>query len=69
MINDSDTRRLETDQLFWDQKNKYFFNEKHIVRNKINEKIVGEGFESKENLKKYVAKKTIGNLVTKSNDL
>ena len=69
MVNHSDTTRLETDQLFWDQKNKYFFTEKHFVLTKINDTIVGEGFESKENLKKYVAKKTIGNLVTKSNDL
>ena len=69
VINHSDTTRLETDQLFWDQKNKYFFTEKPFILTKINDTIVGEGFESKENLKKYVAKKTIGNLLTKSNDL
>ncbi len=69
VINHSDTTRLETNQLFWDQKNKYFFTEKSFILTKINDTIVGEGFESKENLKKYVAKKTVGNIVTKSNDL
>ena len=49
--------------------NKYFFTEKRFILTKIYDTIVGEGFESKENLKKYVAKKTIGNLLTKSNDL
>ena len=69
VINHSDTTRLETDQLFCDQKNKYFFTEKSFILTKIDDTIVGEGFESKENLKKYVAKKTIGNLISKNNDL
>jgi len=69
VINHTDASRLETDQLFWDQKNKYFFTERSFVLTKINDTVIGVGFESKENLKKYVAKKTKGNLLTNENEL
>jgi hypothetical protein len=36
---------------------------------KTNDTIIGVGFESMENLKKYVAKKTKGYVLTKENDL
>ena len=35
----------------------------------MNDTVIGVGFESKENLKKYVAKKTKGNLLTNENEL
>jgi|TARA_B110000459_G_scaffold72847_1_gene81815 LPS export ABC transporter protein LptC len=69
VINHTDASRLETDQLFWDQKNKYFFTEKSFTLTKINDTVIGVGFESMENLKKYVAKKTVGNIVTNENEL
>ena len=69
VINHTDASRLETDQLFWDQKNKYFFTEKSFILTKINDTVIGVGFESMENLKKYVAKKTVGNIVTNENEL
>ena len=69
VINHTDASRLETEQLFWDQKNKYFFTEKSFVLTKTNDTIIGVGFESMENLKKYVAKKTKGYILTKENDL
>ena len=69
VINHTDESRLETEQLFWDQKNKYFFTEKSFVLTKTNDTIIGVGFESMENLKKYVAKKTKGNILTNENEL
>ncbi|MBT6376789.1 MAG: LPS export ABC transporter periplasmic protein LptC [Flavobacterium sp.] len=69
VINHTDASRLETHQLFWDQKNKYFFTEKSFILTKINDTVIGVGFESMENLKKYVAKKTVGNIVTNENEL
>ena len=69
VINHTDASRLETDQLFWDQKNKYFFTEKSFILTRINDTVIGVGFESMENLKKYVAKKTVGNIVTNENEL
>tara|TARA_B100000787_G_scaffold170052_1_gene163686 strand:- start:39741 stop:40313 length:573 start_codon:yes stop_codon:yes gene_type:complete len=69
VINHTDASRLETDQLFWDQKNKYFFTEKSFILTKINDTVIGVGFESMENLKKYVAKRTTGNILTKENEL
>ncbi len=69
VINHSDFSRLETDQLFWDKKNKYFFTEQEFTLTKINDTIIGVGFESMENLNKYVAKKTKGNIITNENQL
>ena len=69
VINHTDKSRLETTQLFWDQKNKYFFTEKSFILTKIDDTVVGVGFESMENLKKYVAKKTNGNILTNDNEL
>ena len=69
VINHTDASRLETDQLFWDQKNKYCFTERSFVLTKTNDTVIGIGFESKENLNTYVAKKTKGNLLTNENEI
>ena len=69
VINHTDVSRLETSQLFWDQKNKYFFTEQEFVLMTLNDTISGVGFESMENLKKYVAKKTNGNILTNEDEL
>jgi LPS export ABC transporter protein LptC len=69
VINHTDMSRLETTQLFWDQKNKYFFTEKSFILTKVDDTIFGIGFESMENLRKYVAKKTKGNILTNENEL
>lgn len=69
IVNHTDQSRLETDQLFWDRKNKYFFTEKSFVLTKSNDTIVGVGFESMENLDKYIAKQTKGNLIANENEL
>jgi len=64
VLNHTEKSRLETEQLFWDQKTKYFFSEKAFVLNTLKDTIYGVGFECKEDLSKHLAKKTIGKLET-----
>jgi LPS export ABC transporter protein LptC len=65
VVNHTDKSRLETAQLFWDQKTKYFVSEKAFVLYKENDTITGVGFECKEDLSKHLAKKTTGSIETK----
>jgi LPS export ABC transporter protein LptC len=71
VINHTDQMKLETTQLFWDQKNKYFFTEKPFILRKLTDSTFtkGVGFESRENLTKWVAKKTVGDIITDENEL
>ncbi|WP_298782418.1 LPS export ABC transporter periplasmic protein LptC [uncultured Polaribacter sp.] len=64
VINHTENSKLETQQLFWDQKTKYFVSEKAFKLTKENDTIFGVGFESKEDLSKHLAKKTTGRLET-----
>ena len=65
VYNHSEKSKLETEQLFWDQKTKYFVSEKAFVMYKGNDTIIGVGFECKEDLSKHLAKKTTGSIETK----
>lgn len=71
VVNHTDQMKLETTQLFWDQKNKYFFTEKPFVLRKLTDSTFtkGIGFESRENLTRWVAKKTVGDIITDENEL
>ena len=64
VVNHSDKSRLETEQLFWDEKTKYFVTEKAFKLTKKNDTIFGIGFESRDDLTKHLAKKTTGKLET-----
>lgn len=64
VINHTDNSILETEQLFWDQKAKYFVSEKAFTLMKENDTIYGIGFESRDDLTKHMAKKTTGKLKT-----
>lgn len=64
VINHTDESRLETDQLFWDQKTKYFVSEEAFKLMKQKDTIYGIGFESRDDLTKHLAKKTTGKLET-----
>lgn len=64
VINHNDQSRLETEQLFWDEKTEYFVSEKAFKLFKENDTIYGIGFESREDLTKHLAKKTTGKLET-----
>ena len=67
VINHTDKSRLETEQLFWDEKTKYFVSEKAFKLTKENDTIFGIGFESRDDLSKHLAKKTTGKLETSEN--
>ncbi len=67
VINHKDKSRLETIQMFWDQKTKYFVSEKPFTLYKENDTITGIGFECKEDLSKHLAKQTTIVLETKDN--
>lgn len=64
VVNHTDKSRLETEQLFWDQKTKYFVSEKAFKLTKESDTIFGIGFESRDDLTKHLAKKTTGKLET-----
>ena len=64
MVNHTDLSRLETEELFWDQKTNYFVSETAFSLMKQNDTIYGIGFESKDDLTKHLAKKTTGKLET-----
>ena len=69
VINHTENSILETDQLFWDQKNQYFFSEKRFILTTQTDTIRGIGFESRENLTKWVSKNITGDIVTNENEL
>lgn len=69
VFNHTQESKLETTQLFWDQKNKYFFSEKEFTFTNPTSSISGIGFESKEDLTKRVIRKVIGEIVTNENEL
>lgn len=64
VVNHTDNSRLETEQLFWDEKNGYFISEKAFKLFRANDTIYGVGFESKDDLSKHLARKTTGALET-----
>ena len=64
VVNHTEKSRLETEQLFWDEKTKYFVSEKAFKLTKERDTIFGIGFESKDDLSKHMAKKTTGKLET-----
>ena len=64
VLNHTEQSKLETTQLFWDQKTNYFFSEKPFTLTTQKDTIYGVGFECKEDLSKHLAKKTTGKLET-----
>ena len=68
VINHFEKSVLNTEQLFWDQKNKYFFSEKRFTLTTPTDTIRGIGFESRENLTKWVSKNVTGDIVTNQDE-
>jgi LPS export ABC transporter protein LptC len=56
IINHAAASKLETEQLFWDQKTGYFYSEKKFTLTSPDNIINGVGFESKKDLSKFIAK-------------
>ncbi|WP_442265425.1 LPS export ABC transporter periplasmic protein LptC [Tenacibaculum sp. ZS6-P6] len=60
VFNHTNQRRLETNQLFWDQREEYFFTEDGFRVTSIKDTINGFGFESKQDLSKWLLKDITG---------
>ncbi|MGB1042175.1 MAG: LPS export ABC transporter periplasmic protein LptC [Tenacibaculum sp.] len=69
VINHTANRKLETNQLFWDQKESYFFTEDGFRLTGVNDTINGFGFESKQDLTKWVAKDITGDIHANQKDI
>ncbi len=63
ILSHRENTKLETNQLFWDQKEHYFFTEDGFRLTTLKDTISGFGFESKENLTKWIAKDITGEVV------
>lgn len=64
VYNHHQNSKLETSQLYWDQKTGYFISEKAFTLFTLKDTIRGVGFESKENLSKWSSKNITGTLET-----
>ena len=69
IINHTDKVILETNQLFWDQKEKYFFTEDGFRLSTPRDTINGFGFEANQDLTKWVAKDITGDLQANQKEL
>lgn len=69
VFNHTSERRLETNQLFWDQREKYFFTEDGFRVTNITDTISGFGFESKQDLSKWLLKDITGGVEVQKEEL
>ena len=69
ITNHTDKVKLETNQLFWDQREKYFFTEDGFRLTTPRDTINGFGFEAKENLTKWIAKDITGSILANQKEL
>ncbi|WP_299834420.1 LPS export ABC transporter periplasmic protein LptC [uncultured Tenacibaculum sp.] len=69
VLNHTNQRRLETNQLFWDQREKYFFTEDGFRVTSIKDTINGFGFESKQDLSGWLLKDITGQVEVQKEEL
>ena len=62
VVNYENGSKLTTEQIFWDQNLHYFFTEKEFTFLTKNDTLKGVGFESKEDLSKWLVKNLNGNI-------
>jgi LPS export ABC transporter protein LptC len=62
VINHAEYKKLLTEQLFWDQKTKYFYTEKPFTLITVTDTIYGVGFDASEDLKVFMAKQNRGSI-------
>lgn len=62
VVNYENGSKLTTEQVFWDQNLHYFFTEKEFTFLTRNDTLKGVGFESKEDLTKWLVKNLNGNI-------
>lgn len=68
ITNFKEHKKLITEQLFWDQKTKYFYTEKAFTLFTATDTIYGIGFDASEDLKKFTAKNNRGSIHINEND-
>ncbi|PCI11715.1 MAG: LPS export ABC transporter periplasmic protein LptC [Flavobacteriaceae bacterium] len=61
-------KKLVTEQLFWDQKIKYFYTEKAFTLYTLTDTIYGVGFDASENLESFIAKNNSGSIYLNEKD-
>lgn len=69
VLNHTDNVVLETNQLFWDQKEKYFFTEDGFRLTTKRDTINGFGFEANQDLTKWLAKDITGDIEANQKEL
>ncbi len=69
ILNHADKVKLETNQLFWDQKEQYFFTEDGFRLTTPKDTINGFGFESKQDLSEWLAKDLTGDIEANQKEL
>ena len=69
VFNHTDKAKLETNQLFWDQKEEYFFTEDGFRLTTERDTINGFGFEANQNLTKWIAKDITGDVLANQKEL
>ena len=68
IINHQEGVTLNSDQMYWDQKENYFFTESPFVIYTQKDTLNGIGFESESNLKNWILNNTNGNFVIDNKD-
>ncbi len=69
VLSHSDNVKLETNQLFWDQKSKFFFTEDGFRLTTKRDTINGFGFEANQDLTKWTAKDITGDVAANQKEL
>lgn len=67
IINHQQEVVLKTEQMYWDQKESYFFSETPFTIFTAKDTIHGIGFESESNLNNWILNKTTGNFTPENN--
>ncbi|MBV1887858.1 MAG: LPS export ABC transporter periplasmic protein LptC [Urechidicola sp.] len=68
IINHVESKKLATNQLFWDQKTKYFYTEQPFTLYTETDTIHGTGFDASEDLKMFIAKNNRGIIYINENE-
>ncbi len=66
--NRKEQKKLKTEQLFWDQKAKYFYTEQAFTLFTATDTIYGVGFDANEDLSLFTAKNNRGNIYINENE-
>ena len=66
--NFGEQKKLLTEQLFWDQKTKYFYTEEAFTLYTDTDTIFGTGFDASEDLEEFMAKNNRGSINIKDKE-